>query len=126
MKAHIAKNGPLTLGYALSSEDVRAVESLGFAFRPISEELLNCEVGTLVDGGGIRSAFEGCVPEEKLLLLADFSRAEMDHLLDGLRAKSVSIPLKAVLTPTNRRWTVLELIEELRRERAAVQGRNPS
>ncbi len=125
MKAHIAKIEPLALGYALSPEDARAVEALGFAYRPIPAELLNCEVGALADGGRACPAFEGSAPGEKLLLLADFSRAEMDRLLDGLRAQSISIPLKAVLTPTNRRWTVLELIEELRRERAAVQGRNP-
>ena len=39
------------------------------------------------------------------------------------RAKLPPIPLKAVLTPTNRDWTSQQLWQELRREHQAMQER---
>ena len=62
---------------------------------------------------------------DELLLLVDFTNAQMDALFVGFRrAKIPPVALKAVLTPTNRSWTSVQLHQELLREHEAVrQGR---
>ena len=59
---------------------------------------------------------------DELLLLADFTSAQMDALFQGFRrAKIPLVALNAVLTPTNRSWTSVQLYQELLREHEAVQ-----
>lgn len=62
---------------------------------------------------------------DELLLMAGFTSAQIDALILGFRrAKIPMVALKAVLTPTNRSWTSVQLHQELCREREAVlQGR---
>lgn len=64
---------------------------------------------------------------EEMLLLAGFTSAQVDALLQGFRrAKLPPVPLKAVLTPTNLKWTSVQLRDELLREHQAMtQGRAP-
>ena len=60
---------------------------------------------------------------EEMLLLADFTSAQVDALLQGFRrAKVPPVALKAVLTPTNRSWTSAQLYQELCREHEAMQA----
>ncbi|MGN0349157.1 MAG: DUF3783 domain-containing protein [Roseburia sp.] len=65
--------------------------------------------------------FTGDAPKETLILLCDFSERHMHELLSSLRKKHLIIDYKAVLTPTNRTWNVLELLEEMRKEKEAYQ-----
>lgn len=59
---------------------------------------------------------------DELLLMVGFTSALMDALFQGFRrAKIPPVALKAVLTPTNRSWTSVQLCQELRREHEAVQ-----
>ncbi len=123
MKAHITKRQPLTLGYCLPAGAAEAIAGAGFSLRELTAGDLACQLGALADGTthGQTSA-AGDAPAEPLLVMADFTERQLDALLAGLRQKGVQIPLKAVLTETNRRWTVLELWAELRREHEAVAG----
>ena len=121
LKAHIAKAQPLALAYRLAESELAAVRALGFAARAIRPEQLGCRVGDLV-AGEAPGAYEGEAPQEKLLVLDGFSRPDLDRLLAGLRAAGVFVPLKAVVTPSNRTWTVAALMGELARERASLEG----
>lgn len=59
---------------------------------------------------------------EVLMVLHGFSGSRIDTLLSKLRKAGVgNIPYKAVLTPTNLRWTGPELCEELKKEHEAMQ-----
>ncbi len=69
--------------------------------------------------------FIGDVPEENLLLMCDVSEKHMDRLLLALRKNAVGIHYKAVLTPTNRKWSVLRLMLEMRAEEAVYAKRKP-
>ena len=62
---------------------------------------------------------------DELLLLDGFTSAQIDALVQGFRrARIAPVVLKAVVTPTNRGWTSVQLHQELRREHEAVgQGR---
>lgn len=55
----------------------------------------------------------------ELLIMAGLTGKTLDLLLQGLRRQRVHIPLKAVLTETNASWTLVQLYEELCRERDA-------
>lgn len=111
MKAHITKRQPLALGYLLPAGAAEAIAGAGFSLRELTADDLSCELGALAGGGAsTRTPLVGDAPAEPLLVLADFTEPQLDALLAGLRQTGVSIPLKAVLTETNRRWTVLELL----------------
>lgn len=59
---------------------------------------------------------------EEILIMKDFSGARIDELLINLRKAGVpKIGLKAVLTETNSTWTLLQLYQELKRERASFE-----
>ncbi len=59
---------------------------------------------------------------DELLLMVGFTSAQMDALFLGFRrAKIPPVALKAVLTPTNRSWTSVQLHQELCQEHEAVQ-----
>lgn len=62
---------------------------------------------------------------DELLLLVDFTSGQMDALFQGFRrARIAPVALKAVLTPTNRSWTSVQLHRELLQEHEAMrQGR---
>ena len=57
-----------------------------------------------------------------MLLMAGFSPAQVDALLAALKGIPPAVPLKAVLTAANRRWTSEQLHRELSAERAALGG----
>ena len=69
--------------------------------------------------------FTGKVPDESLLLMCDFSSQRMDKLLTEIRRKEIVIDYKAILTPTNKKWTVFQLMLEMYREKAAYQNMQP-
>ena len=47
----------------------------------------------------------------------------MNYMLAYLRKEKIQIPLKAVLTPTNRHWNSLELYAEIKKEHEQMAGR---
>lgn len=61
---------------------------------------------------------------DPMLVFCSLTGPQLDRLLGAMkRAKLSPIPLKAVLTPTNRDWTSQQLWQELRREHQAMQER---
>lgn len=61
---------------------------------------------------------------EPLLVLCDLPPKKLDRLLGDLRTCGVPVScLKAVLTPTNERWSLATLYRELCRERLAMGRR---
>ena len=62
---------------------------------------------------------------ESLLVMCDLSDKRIDKLLFELRRSDVVLNYKAILTPTNRKWTVSQLLLEMHREKAAYQRMQP-
>ena len=79
--------------------------------------------GTIPSGN---AAAEGTVPapaaqtRPSCLVLCGLRDKRLDKVLFELRRADIPIDYKAVLTPSNQEWTVLELMKELLRERQAV------
>ena len=52
------------------------------------------------------------------LVLANFKDKDVDTLLDLMKQAQVNIPLKAVVTPTNKSWVFGDLLAHLQEEHA--------
>lgn len=69
-----------------------------------------------------------CTPDtnaESLLVICNLSDKRLDKLLFELRKSGTALTYKAVLTPTNRHFTVAQLFLEMRREKAAYERMQP-
>lgn len=55
---------------------------------------------------------------ESILIFCDLSEKHLNRMLFELKSRKVQIDLKAVLTPTNQKWTLRQLHAELEREKA--------
>lgn len=55
---------------------------------------------------------------DSILIFCDLSEKHLNRMLFELKSRKVQIDLKAVLTPTNHKWTLRQLHAELEREKA--------
>ena len=55
---------------------------------------------------------------DSILIFCDLSEKHLTRMLFELKSRKVQIDLKAVLTPTNQKWTLRQLHAELEREKA--------
>lgn len=55
---------------------------------------------------------------DSILIFCDLSEKHLNRMLFELKSRRVQIDLKAVLTPTNQKWTLRQLHAELEREKA--------
>ena len=118
MKAHIARNQnagvPLALGWNLSNAARGKLEGMAPAF---GMKLLL--VSPADAGKTVAQVLEpGAYPPA--LVLANFKEKDVDTLLDLMKQAQVNIPLKAVVTPSNRSWVFGDLLAHLQEEHAAV------
>ena len=78
---------------------------------------------------GYFAGFEGFNKSEKkgeaengCIIFTGLSGKQIDAVLAELRKAEITIPLKAVLTPSNQSWSIKELTTELEKERAQLGG----
>ncbi len=69
-----------------------------------------------------QEAKEAHLFQEEMLLMYQLNGSAMDKFLRALRQAEVTIPLKAVLTPTNSTWLPQDLLQELQKEHEAMSG----
>ena len=119
MKAHIARNQnagvPLVLGWNLSSADRGKLEGMAPAFG------MKVLLVSPADAGKTVAQLLGEVETKaaRTLVLANFKEKDVDTLLDLMKQAQVTIPLKAVVTPSNRSWVFGDLLAHLQEEHAA-------
>lgn len=68
-----------------------------------------------------KNPFTGKIPAESLILFCGTSSKKLDKILFKLRQNNIATDYKAVLTPSNSGWTVLNLFLELAKEKAAYK-----
>ena len=119
MKAHIARNQnagvPLALGWNLSAADRGILEGMAPAF---GMKLL---LVSPADAGKTVAQLLGEVETKavRTLVLANFKEKDVDTLLDLMKQAKVNIPLKAIVTPSNKNWVFGDLLAHLQEEHAA-------
>ncbi len=64
------------------------------------------------------------LPAGSILVFCDLSEKHLSRMLFELKSRKVPIDLKAILTPTNRKWTLRQLHNELERERASISAKS--
>ena len=69
-------------------------------------------------------AADNKLPSDSILIFCDLSEKHLNRMLFELKSRKVQIDLKAILTPTNRRWTLRQLHSELERERTSISLNN--
>ncbi len=71
--------------------------------------------------------YEGDELDAPMLVMVGLDRFRIDAVLSCLRSPGMpKIDYKAVLTPTNQSWSVLQLFEELKKEHIQMHIKNPS
>ena len=128
MKAHIAALPPVTaLAWKVPEDSAldKVCAGAGVRLRTVKEEDLGRTVAALcglpgAEEGGLNA---GPADPTPALVLWGLDRKGLDAFLDRLRQAQVSIPLKAVVTDTNRSWTFDSLLKELAAERREVEQR---
>ena len=130
MKAHIARNQnagiPLALGWNLSAADRGILEGMAPAFGMKLLLVAPNDAGKTV--AQLLGEVETLAPRTLVLepgayppalVLANFREKDLDTLLDLMRQAKVNIPLKAVVTPSNKNWVFGDLLAHLQEEHAA-------
>ena len=62
--------------------------------------------------------------KESLVIFCDVTDKHMDRLLFDMRQKNTGVTFKAVLTDSNRKWNISQMLVEMRRERFEYMRRN--
>lgn len=62
--------------------------------------------------------------KESLIIFCDLTDKHMDRLLFEMRQKNFDVTFKAVLTDTNKKWNIKQMLVEMRRERFEYMRRN--
>ncbi len=130
MKAHIARNQnagvPLALGWNLSAADRGILEGMAPAFGMKLLLVSPADAGRTVTQllGEVETTAPRTLVLEpdaypSALVLANFRNKDVDTLLDLMRQAKVNIPLKAVVTSTNKNWVFGDLLAHLQEEHAA-------
>lgn len=131
MKARIPPVKPVALVWNFTPADLgwpalaAACGEAGLALRQVGSAEAGMNVGRLCGIPGSSEAAlllhlePGAYPPA--LILYGLAEPALDSLLAALRAAGVKLPLKAVVTPTNQKWPLCELLAELAAERQALE-----
>ncbi|NBI10088.1 DUF3783 domain-containing protein [Colidextribacter sp. OB.20] len=118
------KNAGTVLMYNCSGEKFFKLKQifamLRLRMRPVEPECYHLPLGELAEGK--REPGEAAEPvPEAMLVFCGVGQALLDQVLEVIRVANLPpIPLKAVLTDTNRSWDTRQLYAELMKEREAV------
>lgn len=125
MKAHIYKDPAVVLvwNYAETEpgyESLRAIcRRYNARLHAVQPDETGETVAALLGIEPARHAAPAPVQARPAILFSGVDR-HIQGILDALRAAQVEIPLKALATPTNRKWSFAALLEELEKEHKAM------
>ena len=129
MKAHIARNQnagiPLALGWNLSAADRGILEGMAPAFGMKLLLVSPADAGKTVaqhrtvETKAPRTLVLDPNAYPSALVLANFKDKDVDTLLDLMKQAQVNIPLKALVTPSNKNWVFGDLLAHLQEEHTA-------
>ena len=102
-----------------------AARPYGLRVRPVSEQDLNTTVGDLCRGR--HAPAPGTAPTGLPAMSISGLRhdnGDLTAFLEGVRRGGAPIPLRAMVTPTSRSWTLGALLEELCQEHTALEDKS--
>ena len=131
MKAHIVCDPRCALLWRFDADSAgyagveRAARLCGVTLRTVGNAELNTPVGNLCAGKPpVAAAPLDTVPELPALIVSGLSHqtGELGRFIDLVRESGADLPLRAMVTPTSKTWTLAALLQELNREHEAVAG----
>ncbi len=112
------------LVFGVNDTDYQKIRSIASRMRLGCERVLpdayGCTLGQILDGAVSASPVTHTF-SESLLVMCDLSGKRIDKLLFELRHGNVTVDYKAILTPTNRNWTVPQVFFEMHKEKTALR-----
>lgn len=118
-------NGKILM-FGLDENQIRFLKNISAALKikavSIDTAMYGCTLSELAQGKGREESSSGTAVYETMIVFCQVSDKHMDRILSQLKAGKIPIKYKAVMTPTNSRWTVRKLYFELERERMAIEG----
>ena len=118
---------PILLAYHIPAKRISKIRvaamRLGVRVRVVDTWEYLQPIGSFTgDCGSFEAMYDKASFPEEMLVLAHFPDALLNRFLQELRAAKVVVPLKCVLTESNKGWNALELHEELMAEHRAMQS----
>ena len=104
----------------------RAVMPLKTGIKVVEKKDFNQVLGYLAGIQGFQ-AIEGEVTatfEDEMLIMAGFTRNDVDELLRSLRKHNVRIDLKAIMTPTNSLWNCVQIHDAVKADHEEMHKNN--
>lgn len=122
----------IALFYNFSEERMRkarlALLPLKIRTKIIDKSEYNQPLGYLASIKGIEPAseeFDGTGFDEEMIVLHNFTSKTIDALIRALNKCGVGrVPLKAVITPTNKDWNSLQLYKAVKADFDEMSGKN--
>ena len=105
-----------------SNMKIRVIKADASMYNEMLDSIVNGKISSV--NSTFSASISPLVTENKLpadiLIFCDLSEKHLNRMLFELKSRKVQIDLKAILTPTNRKWTLRQLHDELERERASI------
>lgn len=114
---------PLPLPWATKLKALCAIRD--FRFLPVGKAELDAPLLSLLDNAAAGEHRPGPSLPEPVMVFCHLAAPQLDRLLPELRKLGTQGCLKAVLTPTNKGWTLRQLYAELCREREELGAHAP-
>ncbi len=104
---------------------------LGYRVRHVEKEEYSLPVGEVAEGrttesineeAGVKTKEIEAVFQDEMLLMCPENERMLDQVLQRMRKEKVQVPLKAVLTESNKNWTSVVLHDEIMREHEKMTG----
>lgn len=125
MRSRIIPTVPETvLSYNLGEKETlleEAAASLNMKHTKIPSDKAGEPIGFLAGYGGFVSDGVSVTAEGECVIFSGISSKRLDALLKAMREKGLDIPLKAVVTQHNQSKSLKWLLEELEKERKAIE-----
>ena len=105
-----------------SNMQIRVITADAAMYNEMLDNIVNGKISSVnsTSSASISPAVtDNKLPSDSILIFCDLSEKHLNRMLFELKSRKVQIDLKAILTPTNRRWTLRQLHDELKRERAS-------
>ena len=131
MKAHIVREPRCALLWHIEAGSPayaaleRAARACRVTLRAVGNGELGATVGDLCAGKPLPPAAPlAAVPDRPALIVSGLSHqnGELNRFLDMVSASGAALPLRAMVTPTSKGWTLAQLLLELNQEHDAVGG----
>ncbi len=121
---NIANGEATVLHYGFTKDEIKDVKAYFKIFDVkkyihVTDEMTQIPIEKLIDESGEKNASKRV--HEKLVLLKDVDNNYIRQLVVGFKETGIKQPLFAVLTETNKKWSIETLISDLSEERAMIE-----